>query len=197
MARAITKQEFEQRIKNRFPNEKFKIIEYTATSNPGKIQCLTCGRIIEMPQAKNFLASHKIAGCSDCYGLRAKNKQNVKIIEKKYEILKVEKDDKGKIWYTCKCKNCGRVSTHLLISFLENTCRCEGHGNRWTMEEFKEALKLKYGDEYILLSNFNRMNDRSLFKHKCGFAWTTTHPYFYMEMLLAPNAIRRQVRELE
>ena len=77
MAKKITQEEFENRIKEHFPNEQFKIIEYTTISNPLKIQCLNCNKILEYPQAKNFIVKKKIAGCSDCNGLRAKNTKNL------------------------------------------------------------------------------------------------------------------------
>ena len=71
--KGITQKEFEKRIEERYSDEKFEIIEYTTSSKPCKIKCLSCGKILEYPQAKNFLAKNKIAGCSNCRGLRAKN----------------------------------------------------------------------------------------------------------------------------
>ena len=56
--KAITQQEFEKRIKERYPNENFKIIDYTTNSKPLKIQCVSCKKILLYPQAKNFLAKN-------------------------------------------------------------------------------------------------------------------------------------------
>ena len=192
MAKAITQQEFEQRISERFPNEKFEILEYTTIGKPAKIKCLKCGRIIETPSAKNFLAAHKKAGCSDCSGLRAKNTANLKKLQEKYEILETEKDSLGKVWYTCKCKMCGRISKHILSSFLYNTCRCEGNGNRWTEEEFKSKLYKEYGDEYTLLSPFKTVNDKALFKHSCGFAWSTTPAHILYNKTGCPKCCKKE-----
>lgn len=172
--KAITQLEFEKRINERYPNENFIIIEYTNSSNPLKIQCLQCKQIFTYPQAKNFLAKNKKAGCSECNGLRAKNKRNILLLKEKYIILDENINNAGKILYTCQCKRCGRISTHALVSFLENTCRCEGKGNRWTEEEIKTALFNEYGNEYRLLSPFQTVNDKSLFQHSCGFIWSVT-----------------------
>ena len=78
MSKKISQENFNNRIKERYPNENFEIIEYTTASNPFKIMCLSCHKILEYPQAKNFLAKNKKAGCSECYGLKAKNTLNLK-----------------------------------------------------------------------------------------------------------------------
>lgn len=171
--KAISKEELLKRIKERYPEEEFEIINYTTMSNPFEIKCLKCGRILKYPQAKNFLAKNKKAGCSDCNGLYLKNKNNINKLLEKYDIIKQERDSSSKMWYTCKCKNCGRVSTHLLNSFLENSCRCENGGNYWTEQELKDYLKKEYDGEYELISPFKTVNDKALFRHNCGFIWST------------------------
>ena len=172
--KGITKEAFEERIKQHYPEENFEIIEYTAASNPFKVKCLSCGQILSYPQAKNFLVKSKKAGCSDCHGIRAKNKKNLQQVEDKYEILETIRNANHQLLYTCKCKKCGRIATHALDSFIKNTCRCEGPGNHYTEEEFKAQLQQKYGEEYILLSPFSGVNTKSLFKHSCGFVWSVT-----------------------
>ena len=174
MAKKITQEEFEIRIKKHYPNETFEIIQYTTASNPLQIKCLSCGKILEYPQAKNFLVKGKRAGCSDCAGIKAKNTANLKKLQEHYEIISSKRDNQGKLWYTCKCKICGRIATHLLVSFLENKCRCEGPGNHYTEEEFITKLKQEYDIEYSLISPFINVNTKSLFKHSCGFVWSTT-----------------------
>lgn len=174
MAKKITQEEFETRIKEHYPTESFEIIEYTTTSNPLKIRCNSCKKILEYPQAKNFLAKNKRAGCIDCAGIKAKNTANLKKVQEHYDIINSERDEVGKLWYTCKCKICGRVVTHLLVSFLENKCRCEGPGNHYTENEFINRLQQDYGTEYTLVSPFINVNTKSLFKHSCGFVWSIT-----------------------
>ena len=190
--KAITQEEFQKRVKDHYPNENFKIIEYTTFSNPLKIQCLNCKRTLSYPQAKNFLAKNKKAGCSECAGLWAKNTHNLMLLQEKYDILEQTRDNTGTLWYTCQCKRCGRISTHTLISFLENTCRCEGNGNRWTEQEFKNKLIEQYGQEFLLLSPFKTVNDKSLFKHSCGFIWTTTPAHILYNKTGCPKCCIKQ-----
>ena len=144
------------------------------------------------PQAKNFLVKNKKVGCSDCNGLRAKHNKNLQLLKNKYEIIKEEKDADKKTWYTCKCRKCGRITTHLLVSFLENSCRCEGAGNRWTEKELKEVLFKEYGTEYTLIGKFKTVNDKTLFKHSCGFIWSTTPAHILYNKTRCPKCCKQQ-----
>lgn len=65
----ITLEEVKERIKKRFPEEKFEIVEYSSFGAPGKIKCLGCGEIIEINKFSNFFAKNKRYGCKNCYGL--------------------------------------------------------------------------------------------------------------------------------
>ena len=192
MAKKITEDIFMERITKRFTNEHFLIMQYYSMSSPLKIKCLKCGKIIETPQAKNFLAKNKIAGCSDCNGFRAKNNKNINKVKEKYQIISQKKDQKGKTWYTCKCRICGRISTHLLVSFLQNTCRCQGNGNRWTEQEFKNKLYNQFNNEYTMLSQFKTVNDKSLFKHSCGFIWSTTPAHILYNQNGCPKCCKKE-----
>lgn len=195
MSKAITKEEFSKRIEIRYPNEKFYIIEYTTASNPLKIQCLNCKTVLFYPQAKNFLAKNKIAGCSKCNGLRAKNERNITELKEKYEILDNTRNKNGQMQYTCKCKKCGRVSTHCLQSFINNKCRCESPGNHYTESEFKDILFQQRGNEYTLVSPFLGVNKKSLFKHACGFVWSTTPAHILYNKNGCPKCCKKQSKK--
>lgn len=55
----VTKEMVEERIRNRFPNEPFEIIEYTKISKPIIIKCLDCQRITKYSTCNNFLGAKK------------------------------------------------------------------------------------------------------------------------------------------
>lgn len=192
MSKKISLEEFINRIQIRYPNEHFEIIEYTTVSNPLKVKCLSCNKVLSYPQAKNFLAKNKKVGCNECAGLKAKNNINLKKIQEKYVILKTQKDSTGKTWYTCECKMCHRIATHTLTSFLNNTCRCEGPGNYYTENEFKTKLFNEYNNEYILLSPFKGVNTKSLFKHSCGFIWSTTPAHILYNKTRCPKCCHKE-----
>lgn len=191
MSKKITQEEFINRIIARYPNEQFEVVEYTTMSNPCKIKCLHCGKILLYPQAKNFLIKGKQAGCSSCFGAEAKRKNNLERLEQEYEILDITREN-GTLRYTCKCKTCGRVSTHQMVSFLENTCRCRGKGNHWTEAELREYMLKEYGNEYTLLSDFQGVNHKSLIKHSCGFVWSTTLAHILYNRTGCPRCCQKQ-----
>lgn len=192
MAKVILQEEFEKRINERYPKENFQIISYKNMSSPLEIKCLKCNKILSFPQAKNFLAKNKKAGCSDCSGLRAKMNNNLNQLQQQYEIIKIESDELGKKWYTCKCKKCGRITTHTLINFLENKCRCEGKGAHWTEEEFKRFLVEEYQNKLQLLTDFTTVNDKSLFKCSCGHTWYTTPAHIIYNKSSCPICSKKQ-----
>ena len=70
----ISQKEFEERIKLRFPDEDFKILEYESTGKPMKIQCCNCNDIIEVSKAGNFQLKIKLMGVKIAkdYGLKEK-----------------------------------------------------------------------------------------------------------------------------
>ena len=75
--KAITQPEFEQRIRKRFPEESFTVIQYHSTGKPAIFQCDTCGEKIEVSKASNFLAPTKAYGCKNCHGLWRQREQNL------------------------------------------------------------------------------------------------------------------------
>lgn len=78
----IKEEEFEKRIKDRFPQEEFVLLEYSGTGQPCKIQCNNCQFIYEIKRAINFLAPTKAHGCVHCYGLWKEREQRINVIKK-------------------------------------------------------------------------------------------------------------------
>jgi hypothetical protein len=69
MMRKLSIDEIEKRIKVRFPNENFTIIEYTSLGKPLIIKCNECGNIYVINKASNFFSATKAYGCINCHGL--------------------------------------------------------------------------------------------------------------------------------
>ena len=65
----VTQEEFARRVKNRFPDEEFEILEYHSTGKSLKVRCCYCNDIIEVSKATNFLVKTKAYGCKNCHGL--------------------------------------------------------------------------------------------------------------------------------
>ena len=63
MPKTLSVEEFDSRIKDRFPQEMFQILSYSGTGNPFSIKCQGCGQTITVSKAINFLAKNKAYGC--------------------------------------------------------------------------------------------------------------------------------------
>ena len=76
---------------------------------------------------------------------------------------------------------CGTIYKKSPNTFLTNhgmCSECNGGGKNITTEKFKERLKKVRGDEYILLGEYTKAQDKTLFKHTvCGgtFKMTPAH----------------------
>lgn len=164
----LTVQEFSDRIRERFPEEHFEIIEYRGTGEPLIVKCLECKKVIQVSKAVNFLAKNKRYGCKHCHGLWIEREKLWKEINKRYtvEFLEVRGTHK---FYRFVCRDCGheRIS-NLGRMRVHLECGCKTNNIHRTEEEFKKDLPNKY----ILLSSFEGMTKKVLVKCRdCGFLW--------------------------
>lgn len=174
MAR-VTKEDFEKRVKERFPDEEFEVLSYDSLGKPLKIQCLNCGKIIEVSQASNFLIYSKKQGCKYCKSdFVQKRQEKIEAIKEKYDILDIyQKASKEHFRYKIRCKNCGHVRESYLLNLYNHLeCGCKTGVLRRTPEEFEKELKQKKNDSYELVSEYKGMATPILIRHKdCGFIW--------------------------
>ena len=173
MSKKISQQEYERRIEERFPEESFTVLEYTSTAKPAIIKCNSCGDIIKVSRALNFLAPNKVNGCKKCKGLWIERDKKIQEILQYYDIVKTEVKDTH-IHYTIKCKKCGheRTSTlHNLYSHLQCGCETGVYRNRTAEEFIQEANQYCREGSYKLISEYKNQTTKVLLQHSCGFIW--------------------------
>ena len=96
----ITKEEYESRIKIRFPEEQFEILDYVSIGKPATIKCCNCGKTIQINVANNFLAKNKVHGCVYCKGLwleREKKLNEIYEMVKAVDYSKITKEEFDKL----------------------------------------------------------------------------------------------------
>lgn len=172
----ITKQDYENRIKETFPNQPFEVLEYTRITKPVKIRCLNCGHIRTNKQAGYIFTNKNLC---KCYG-----EQKVYWIKQKevLSLLENQKDKQFVRWsfneklekhtVVVKCLKCEREFEKPLSEYLihSNCFHCETN-NYCDAEDFKRKLK-EQGDFYSLIGDYINGERRTLIKHnKCGFIW--------------------------
>lgn len=171
----IKQNEFEKRVSNRFPEEKFTILEYHGANGFMKIQCEECKNIIEVNHAGNFLAKNKRYGCKNCHGLWKEREKKIAKIKEDYDIISIIPipELNGKKQYTIKCKSCGHIRTSTLsnlYSYLDCGCKT-GVIRKRTGEEFIKEVNEKNHDNYELVGEYKDQTTRVLLRHSCGFIW--------------------------
>ena len=170
----ITQEEFQKRIQERFPEEKFDIIEFSGLAHLGIFKCLNCKQEITVSKAGNFLAKNKAYGCKNCHGLWRKREILEKEVEKRYIILDSFVKHTHK-YYVLQCKKCGHQRAQPLSALrkhLECGCITGVLRNRTGKEFIEEVNKNSNIGDYELLSEYTTQTSKVLLKHlNCGFIW--------------------------
>ena len=151
LSEKITLDEFNRRIKMRFPQENFEIIEYEGYAKPAKIRCKQCNKIIKINEAHNFLAKNKRYGCVECHGYKNQREDFLEQIQQKYNIINTTVKDTH-TYYTIKCKYCGHERTSTLKNLVKHLdCGCSTGVKRH-----------RTGDEFI--NEVNSKNSKRLYQ---------------------------------
>lgn len=173
--------EVEQRIKDRFPNQPFEIIDYTKMTQSFTIRCLKCGEIKTYSSCRNFLiqgSKNKTNLCT-CYNsnnLLNRHYQNQeKILQLCQENNDIDflsfgyRERTKKYSVNVLCKKCNQIFNKDWNAFLNNqTCPyCYSRHNLNT-QGFKKVLP----KDYELISEYTGTENKVLIKHECGFIWS-------------------------
>lgn len=172
----ITKEEIENRIRNKWPSQSFEIINYEAITKPFIIKCNNCGKIKKYSKCSNYLYSTRKGICS-CYN--NKNKETIhndnknKILERIKETNNIfisfgYKNSTKKYTVKIKCSKCEQIFEKSWQDYLKHS-ECPYCENKQKMNT--EAFKKLISEEYELLSEYKGQNNKILIKHKCGFIW--------------------------
>lgn len=192
--RKITLEEFEQRIKNRFPTESFKIINYQSLGQPLDIQCEACKQIIHVSQASNFLIHSKVYGCKNCHGLWRQREKDLQELQKYYIIVKTEVKNTH-TYYTVKCKQCGherRATLKGLMKHLQCGCITNTKRNRSAQEFLNETNQHSRFGSYELVSEYINQITPVLLRHDCGFIWKVRPGDVIYGRTACPRCARKQ-----
>lgn len=171
---------FQKKLEELNPYSSFKVLEYISMSKPAKIQCLECGKIIEVSSAEKLMTRLNLCDEKHFYSMEQKakyfsNKYNFEILE-----WKTEKKRYAKI----KCLKCGEINFRHYTHLITNpnhcpTCNNSSDKQVMTIEEGQEKINKLFNGEYKLLQ-FKSYHSQALFQHKCGFIWHERYDGFLL-----------------
>lgn len=167
----ISRTEYQRRIQQKYPLEKFEIIQYEYYNAPAILKCQDCGAIIKLTRASSFLNKNKRNGCVYCKGNKSKLEKDKETLLKKYEILDSYVYETHR-HYIVKCKQCGHIRDAILSCLLNSPCGCEKNGyyRKRTPEEFIKQVNEASNDEFELVGEYINQATKVKLRHKkCGF----------------------------
>lgn len=169
----LTLLELQNRIKQKYPNESFKILKFNGLGKEGQVQCVNCGNVITISKMGNFFAATKKHGCTKCQGLYKEREQKIDAIKKKYKIIDTFVRETY-TYYTVQCKTCGHIRTSTLSNLYRHLqCGCDtGMKRKRTSQEFiKEVNDFSNSGKYFLVGKYVNQTTPILLRHECGFIW--------------------------
>lgn len=173
-------EQLNDKIKKFFPNEEFKVLEYTLMKEPFKIQCCKCGTIQTFQRAENFFRRKK--GCNNCTETEEWKKQKLQFLNwlnshPEFELV----DDlttihKSQDYVRCKCTICGRIQTNKTIYnyYDGKSCYCQTQGR----QKPQDLIELDYQDICLFLEPYVSATKPVLLENlKCHHQFRTAPAY--------------------
>lgn len=170
----------EKRIKEIFPKENIKVLNFSTMKNPASIQCLNCNQIYNLKRAENFVRKNKKYICKKC---AKKNNLTIqdfqKIINKKYpkEHLKVLTYTSKNEPCSIKCLRCNNIyKLQNAQSFLNveknRVCKnCLPNKIEQMENSIKKFKNYIANQPFELITDLNntKINSKTLIECKCKY----------------------------
>ena len=171
--------DFDTKLKNKFPDEKYVVVYYGKNSSDTTLlKCLSCGRKIQVNTGELFRTRRKHI-CSKCYYKRQDTIKNELIVRERLEqinctqiefYMKARKGIRHNM-VRYHCGKCGRLNTHAVANFLRNKTECKYCNKVFKDSDlFLEQLTEKFGQKFSLLTEYQNAKTSILVKcNNCGF----------------------------
>ena len=171
----ITKEQYYQNLKIRYPNDNFTVLEpFTGAKNAVTLKCNTCGQIFNYKRGTTLYSNRRTSLCKLCNTKSVQNfykickEQNITIVENKYNVT-----DPWKLY----CNKCKTTFYCAPSKWLQQSCpNCGFNHNAISIEERQKEVDEKFGkNEFTVLNSLTR---NFIVRHKCGFIRKTQYHAF-------------------
>lgn len=166
--------DFNQALKDKYPNESLAVIEYINTKKPCVIKCETCGRIFKYKKGYNALSKEKKYMCPSCgkhNSIKNRFKQSILAIfpNEKATILSFSTTQKP---LDIQCDECGKIYHYeRALSLLSRKHICSvchpiiDNRMKETVNRFIEFIQ--HGDEWEILSDLGDIKASDMIECRC------------------------------
>lgn len=187
MPAKITKEIYEQRISERFPEQEYEILSFNGITNPLKIKCLKCGRELSFSDGNSCLRN-KNGICRKCYDNPVHN-QPISQEELQHRLDNFYGENRYLIIESngvrnplkIKCLKCGTIIERQSFSHIEREnelCKnCRDLSD--SLETIQSKINLRFGEDEFEVLKFDKKTNKLTVKHKCGFIRTMDRARFY------------------
>ena len=166
MSRKITKEQFLEMFKLRYPNSDIEIIEYTAISKPSVIKCKKCGKEFHNRIARQVIISFHCWGSKD--ETRYERAERLCKDSDEYEYIKKVNNRRGDV--IMRHNVCGNEFRRSLQSVIDNPfscpyCNTKSDKAKLTIEQAQQQIQ-----NSIKIIEYVGSDKRNLYEcQKCGF----------------------------
>ena len=173
----VQKLKYQEKINEKYPNEKILITEFNGAKGPLKLKCLVCGTEVELDYGQNVLLSHKKRVCPHCFPNKREAFQNTlnNFINnfipnnKLFKDFQIPENVNSNTLIKATCATCGKDNYKTIYDYQRGRgCACQCTNTKLSKEEYQERL----GIGYVLMSEYNGLDSPVLIKHRdCGFIY--------------------------
>lgn len=171
-----TKESFTQELQKRFPNNQFKIIDFSGTFNPITYQCLKCGKIITKTRASHLYENKSL--CQHCDSTRDSKMRNwiTKFFNnnKQFQLIEWSGNAADRLYIHCnKCdRNFYKQPNNLYQRSIHTICPfCGDNGAPVLQEDFEKMMKQNGYLDYTILK-YKAIGQSVLLRHSCGYVFS-------------------------
>ena len=153
----MTKEQLNLKIKKKFPDENFTIIDYQGMKKPLFVQCNNCKTTIQVQRAENFFRRKK--GCNNCSETIEWKKQKDNFLlwlqsHPEYELIDdLNKIHKSQDHVRCKCTKCGRIQENKNVYdyYAQKQCFCQSKSTKKPLDQIQKDFSniCIFLEEYI------------------------------------------------
>lgn len=172
MGKKITKEQFEERMKQSHPFSQVEIVYFTGLKEPMEYKCLRCGKVYSLNAAEGIFSRLNPCDCKKEFNSRKDKIKYFEGLQQDLEVLEIGRT-KSKI----QCKKCGQIFERTTVSLMANFDNCPYCNNFYhkqtsSKSQAEERLKIIFPNtEYEVLAYTSFHGYSEIKHHECNFVY--------------------------